>query len=49
LTTNILSTKYDYIKYLTFKSKCFEPINKIVEDINENYSVEAKIVANPSE
>jgi len=47
LTTQELSSKYSYDKYLEFEDRCFEPINNILQEINKSYTVKASISAKP--
>lgn len=47
ITTKNLSSKYQYDKFLVFRDRCFEPINKIMKEIDNKYKVEADIKVNP--
>lgn len=47
LTTKNLSTKYQYDKFLVFRDRCFDPINKIIKEIDNKYKVEADVKVSP--
>ncbi|MFZ5341484.1 MAG: hypothetical protein ACOZBL_02815 [Patescibacteria group bacterium] len=47
MTTKNLSTKYQYDKFLVFRDRCFDPINKIIKEIDNKYKVEADVKVSP--
>ena len=47
LTTQALSSSYQYDKFVTFTNQCFEPLNTILKDLSSRYTMMAKIVATP--
>ncbi|MBS8122536.1 PKD repeat [Candidatus Vampirococcus lugosii] len=47
ITTNSLTSGYSYDKFLTFRTRCFQELNDIMKDVNNNYTMIANINANP--
>jgi len=43
----MLSASVNYDNFLLFRDKCFEPINRIIKEIDKKFTVKAKIKASP--